>query len=192
MEKVITGALLIVLCSGTTALKAQQKDFVRAGLIRDQLTFAPSYMFAEEQGYFYLHGSLEGYLSKWLSVAGEGYMSLGSFGDDEAELKHNHSLFFGTNMHYVHGGNDLYFGIQPGVSFTKLNTVTIDEGSLSDKTSVAPVLSAVAGYNYYVHKFFHFFLQTRIMTGQHLQGESVDLTEFRLSAGLGYNFNLKK
>ena len=55
-----------------------------------------------------------------------------------------------------------------------------------------PLASLVIGYNYYVHRYFHFFVQTRFIAGQHLYNEHKDLSEFRFSAGLGFNINTIK
>lgn len=181
--------MALALLAGSTVASAQKNASIDAGLLRAQLTLAPSYLFAEQQAYFYLHGTLETYLSDRFSIAGEGYTSLGSIGNEYAALDEHHSIFFGSNWHFVKGGSDLYLGVHPGVSFTKLDHTTGEVGNA--KTSVNPMISAVAGYNYFFHRYFHFFLQTRIGTGQHAQYERMDLTEVRLSAGLGWNVNMK-
>ena len=59
---------------------------------------------------------------------------------------------------------------------------------LNTNTGVNPLLSPVLGYNLYIHKIFHFFIQTRFVFGQHNHDMNKNLSEFRFSAGLGFNF----
>ncbi len=62
----------------------------------------------------------------------------------------------------------------------------------STQNGINPLISASLGYNYYLHKNFHFFVQTKIVIGQHFYDQIENLNEFRLSAGLGFNLNTKK
>lgn len=190
MEKIIYIFSSLVLISTISVSRAQDASIIRPGLIRTQLTISPSYMFSDKQSYFYLHGNLEGYLEKNISLAGEGYFSLGNTASDKSIFDYNHSMFFGINWHFTKKNNDLYVGIQPGLSFTKLNTA---ENNLTNMTNgINPLFSSVVGYNFYLNKIFHFFLQSRILVGQHSYDISKDLTELRFSAGLGFNINAMK
>jgi hypothetical protein len=78
MEQVkIIRFTLIVLLFTQVRVYAQQTEIIRPGLIRAQLTISPSYMFGDKHTYFYLHGNLEGFLNKKISVVGEAYYYLG-------------------------------------------------------------------------------------------------------------------
>jgi len=182
--------LSLLLISTITVSNAQDGSMIRPGLIRAQLTLSPSYMFSDQQSYFYLHGNLEGFLEKNISLAGEGYFSLGNTSSNMLVFDFNHSMFFGISWHFTKRTNDLYIGIQPGLSFTKLNA---SENNLINTTKgTNPLFSSIIGYNFYLNKVFHFFIQSRFVVGQHSYDISKNLTELRFSAGLGFNINAIK
>lgn len=182
--KILIAALAVLLGLQSTA---QTNNFIRPGLIRTQLTLSPGYRFAAKESFFYAHGTSEAYLERNVSLAGEGYFGIGTVSTTKGTFDHNHSLFFGINKHFVAGNNDFYIGFQPGVSYIKLNA-DVNELPISGG-GIAPIVSGVFGYNYYVTRMFHFFVQGRLMTGQHNYNQRTDLTEFRISAGLGFNIN---
>lgn len=43
-----------------------------------------------------------------------------------------------------------------------------------------------------MEQFFHFFVQARLVAGQHNTDMHRSLTEFRICAGLGFNINTMK
>lgn len=190
MEKVKSTyiALLIVLIGAKT--HAQDREIIRKGLIKSELTLSPSTMFSGKQSNFYLHGGFEGFVSPKISLSGEGYYYLGTISSDNSIFKFNHSLFFGASKHFTKGKSDFYLGIQPGVSITKLD----ESVNNFEKTHVGvnPLASSVVGYNFYVNRFFHFFVQTRFIAGQHNFDVHENISEFRFSAGLGLNLNTMK
>lgn len=190
MEKIKSLFVIALLVGSFPFAKAQDSTIIRKGLIRAQLTLSPSYAFAEKQSYFYLHGNLEAYLSDKLSVVGDSYSSLGAVSSNNTLFDFKHSGFFGTNFHFTKNTNDFYLGFQPGLSYAQLSPA---ENNLTEtKAGINPLLSAVVGYNFFINKFFHFFIQTRIITGQHNYDVNKDLTEFYFSAGLGFNVNAIK
>lgn len=164
---------------------AQQKDIIRKGLLRTQATISPSYLFSQKQSLFYLHGNFEGYVSNKISLSGDAFYHVGSSNGSENIVRFNHSILFGGNYHFIKNNNDLYLGIQPGINFTKLSDTKINNPQLG----INPVFSFVAGYNFFVNPYFHFFVQGRLMAGAHHYNQFINLTEMRLSAGLGFNIN---
>jgi hypothetical protein len=190
MEKIKNITLLFFLFISIGKTNAQEKTIIRKGLLRAQGTICTSYFFSDKQSCFYLHGNLEGYVSSKISLAGEVYYSLGNSSGKNSIYEFNHSLFFGSAYHFTKKNNDLYLGIQPGVSFTKINANEIN--FTPTHMGIDPLFSPVIGYNFYVHKFFHFFLQSRFIVGQHNFDVHKDLSEFRFSAGLGFNINTMK
>lgn len=167
-----------------------QTDVIRPGLISAKLTLSPSYFSSDQNTYFYLHGNLEGYLNKKLSIAGEGYYYLGNEGSAQSQFDYNHSIFFGASWHFVKKHNDLYVGIQPGISITRLNAG--ESGFSTTHTGANPLFSTLVGYNFFLNRIFHFFVQTRIVVGEHNYDTYKSLTEIRFSAGLGFNINTMK
>lgn len=189
MEK-ISITILVVMCSLiSNELIAQEKPIVRKGLIRSQLTISPANMLDYSVSPFYFHGSLEGFLTKNTSIAGEGYFSLGEISGEKTLFDFNHSTFFGGAYHFSKDNSSFHIGIQPGVSFSRIRTT---QGHKKGDMGISPLFSSVVGYHFFVHKFFHFFVQSRVILGQHLYNKPVSLNEFRFSAGLGFNLNALK
>lgn len=185
---------IIILASLLLCLKmpAQKNEvFIENGLLSARLTLSPGTSLINSTDYFYLHGNIETYLTSKLSMAGEGYYYLNELASNTVpKFNYNHSAFFGANWHFTNKNNDLFIGFQPGLSFSKVNRN--QNSSLDTQEGVSPLISSVIGYNYYVHKYFHFFLQTRFVFGQHFYDRIESLNEFRFSAGLGFNFRTKK
>ena len=189
MEKIKIGVLSCMLCMFCFYAKAEDPSIIRKGLLLTQITIAPAILFKSKQSFFYLHGNFEGYVSKKISIVGEAYFSLGNASSNTPTFKFNHNIFFGASYHFTKKNNDFYLGLQPGISITKI--ILISDINTA-KTGVNPVVAVVIGYNYYIHKYFHFFVQSRFVAGQHLYNVRKDLSEFRFSAGLGFNFNAIK
>lgn len=191
MEKIkwflVTSCWLLVL-----PIFSQEEPIIQKGLIRTQGTISTSKMLGFNESRFYLHGNIEGYVSKKVSVVGESYFDLGSLSEGRNSFKYNHKVFFGANYHFTHNNSDVYVGIQPGIAITRLNIITTLPNNTKTSTGVNPIFSSVLGYNYFVNKYFHFFVQSRLILGQHNYDAHVNLAEFTFSAGLGFNINANK
>lgn len=191
MEKISVNIVVILLLLFAKFGFAQENPIIKKGLIRSQGTISPSKLLSANESRFYFHGNIEGYLSNTTSFSGESYFDLGSLTTDRNTFIYNHKVFFGANFHVVKKNNDFYFGIQPGVAITRLDIPIILPTNNQPQTGVNPIISGVLGYNYYVNKWFHFFIQTRLLAGEHNYDVSTNLSEFIFSAGLGFNFNAK-
>jgi hypothetical protein len=185
------GKKLIVLTLFISSLScAQNNALIRCGLLRAQATYSPGFLFESNTSHYYLHGNIEGYVSDKLSIAGEGYYFLANGGTNAGDVIYNHSAFFGSSYHFIKNMNDFYIGIQPGISITKFTNSTFSV--ISPARGVNPVFSSTIGYNLYFYKYFHFFVQARLIIGKHNYYPVHSLNEFRLSAGLGFNINTIK
>ncbi|MBK9791927.1 MAG: hypothetical protein IPP60_02155 [Sphingobacteriales bacterium] len=60
---------------------------------------------------------------------------------------------------------------------------------LLSNTDINLVIITLIESDYYLHKYLHFYVQTRIVDGQHMFDVRKDLSEFRFSGGLGLNIN---
>lgn len=169
------------------------------GLVRATATFSVGFMNRQTLN-GYLHGIVEYYVDDRVSVRGDGFLSLFSssktadtaIGINLSEpLLMNHSLFVGGSYHFGKQPElDPYLGIQPGVSFSKYNEFILGPNGdlIQGDMSVSPVLSALAGFNYYSGKYFHLFVEGRYIRGIHMAGGNVKyLDEFRLSFGIGFD-----
>ncbi len=178
----------ICLISVSYNLFSQKENIVQTGLTRAMLTISPAKMLSSSNSYFYLHGNLEVYLNKNYSFSGEGYFYQGILAKNRSEFFYNHSLFFGFSKHFVKGNFDYYLGIQPGFSFTDV-IPPYDNFAKTTKMAVNPMFSAITGINYFVGNFFHFFVQSRLVLGNHSTDFILNLADLRFSAGLGFNIN---
>jgi len=177
-------ALVFVLFS---FLNSNAQELKRAGLLKTYLTISPGFMLDNASQPFYFHANLEGYLNEHISLAGDGYFYLGELNDNQSFQYHN-SVFAGFNWHPLKdGSSDLFFGVQPGLTFTML-----DAQSSSDNIGINPVASINIGYNYYMNEYFHFFVLGKTIFGQHSTYAFQSLNEIRLSAGLGFGLPLKR
>ena len=181
--------IILYFCLAAFPAFAQEESVIRPGLIKTTLTISPSKSLTSPNSYFYLHGILEGYLSKSVSVSGEGYFYQGMIKGTKSEFSHNHSLFFGLSKHFTKNNLDFHIGVQPGVSFTQLAS---DSLILKARTSVNPTFSMIAGVNYFVGKYIHFFVQSRLVLAEHQTDLPRNISDLRFSAGLGFNINALK
>lgn len=163
------------------------QSLIRPGLVSTQLTLAPAIAFDGTNAPFYLHGGLEVFFSEKVSFEGSAFLSLGSMNGGSSFFEYNHSLFWGANYHFTRDNHDFYIGAQPGLSFTKNAATAFDNHP--PIAGVNPMLSATMGYQFFFFKFMHFFVQSRLVLGQHHFDFARDLGELRFSAGLGFNLN---
>lgn len=186
--------LSLIIFLVVTNLFAQENSVIRPGLIKTSMTISPSKLLSTSNSYFYLHGFLEGYLNEKISVAGEGYFYQGIINEARSDFKYNHALFFGFSRHFTKNNFDFYLGIQPGVMITKINPPYFNYDNIWDNTKIAvnPSVSALMGINYFVGKYVHFFIQSRLVLAEHQTDYPKNISDLRISAGLGFNLNTMK
>ena len=185
-KKIVFWICLFVL---PICLSAQDNILIRKGLLSGRLTIAPSKMLDNNSSPFYAHASIEAFLQDRVSFIGEGFYYLGENSESKT-FDYNHNLLFGLAWHFTRKNNDLFFALQPGLSFTRLNEA--ESVLMKTHLGVNPVISPTIGYNFYLSKYFHFFVQTRFIVGAHKYDVYRSLNEFRFSAGLGFNINTLK
>ena len=159
------------------------------GLLRATGTISFGGMTKHEQTNIYLHGVTEYFVSNQITARGDIYYYLKS--GDKQMLNQNHQLFAGSSYHFNTNSNFVpYLGIQPGIALTQANFVVVDG---ENNVEASPLISAVAGFNYYASNWFHLFIDGRYVTGKHLSNQkTISLDEVRLSFGLGFNLNVLK
>jgi len=167
--------------------------YIHKGLLRAQATISPGFMFNEGVTNIYIHGDLEYYVEDNISVRGDSYYYLNTI-DDKKPFMVNHSIFFGAVYHFPTASSlDPYIGIQPGIAYSKANTqLLIYEYSAKlylNRATANPLISSVAGVNYYASKIFHLFMSVRYVSGKHLSDapSPLSLNEVKISFGLGWN-----
>lgn len=183
--------IILLFCFFPLFLTAQENTSAVAqkGLLRATGTISFGGMTKHEQTNIYLHGVMEYFVSKNITSRGDIYYYLKS--GDKQMLNLNHQLFAGSSYHFNTISNFVpYLGVQPGIALTQANFITINQ---ENNVEASPLISAVAGFNYYASKWFHLFIDGRYVYGEHLSNQKkIALDEVRLSFGLGFNLNVLK
>lgn len=190
--------LVVFFLSFGQALQAQTEDIVKKkhGMLKATAGIEPGYMFSPKLLNLYISGHLEYYLQERVSVRGDIYYFVDTQGDD-ASLLDNHGLYFGAAYHFTDKAIvDPYLGFQPGVHLSRVrywdNT---DLALYKSPHKLIPVASVIGGANFYVSRFFNFYVATRGVFGAYRGGGAPDpfpLGEWRISFGLGFNIGLLK
>ncbi len=170
----------------------QEAKFQTKGIIIPSGTISPGFMTSQQATNIYLHGGLEYYLENKVSFKGDVFWHVGSQEKTDF-MKVNHSLYYGLNFHNQWNRLDLYFGIQPGLFYSQPNMMKIDSSGLIN-AKLNPSASVSVGMTYFVARNFNFFLNGRYVYGNYYAANdrNISLNEFRISAGLSFNFRLFK
>lgn len=180
---------ILLFCFFPLFLTAQESTAVVAqkGLLRATGTISFGGMTQHEQTNIYLHGVTEYFVSDQITARGDIYYYLKS--GNKQMLNLNHQLFAGSSYHFNTQHHFVpYVGFQPGIALTQADFITINQ---ENNVEVSPLISAVAGFNFYASSWFHLFVDGRYVSGKHLSNQkTIQLDEFRLSFGLGFNLNV--
>lgn len=190
-------AAFVLLCLGASAQKTKERpDVIRLGLMRAQATITPAVMINDGSLNIYVHGDMDYFLSRKVSVRADAYYFIDTQGD--GDLRHNHGVFFGANYHFPIKIFDPYIGLQPGASYVQAakDLPWGEDGSVTEVQSTGqfiPNISATAGFNLYLGRFVHFMGNVRYVHGKHATfWGNRPLDEFRFSFGVGWNVNTIK
>ncbi len=134
---------------------------------------------------YFVQGELEYLVHNRVGLNGMTYFNIGPAG---IYPKSVHSVFSGPAFHFPMSKQlDLSLAIQPGLSFVK------DKGSFENSaiSEMVPNTSIMGGLAYY-GSFFHVFFQMRANAAYTNDTvERQNLSDLRMSFGLGWNLNLK-
>jgi hypothetical protein len=188
--------ILIILAFFPSIIKAQESSIVieKEGLLRVQGTISFGKLSSVKENTLFIHGTAEYYTNNSITVRGDIFYYLKPNNTSILEL--NHQLFAGTSYHFPIKSNfDPYIGFQPGIALTQYSSfIALDNSflNLQPSKSITPLLSGVVGFNYYASKWFHLFVDGRYIYGKHLSNlPPVNIDEFRISFGLGFNISAK-
>ena len=183
--------IIILFCCFPLFLIAQENTSVVAqkGLLRATGTISFGGMTQHEQTNIYIHGVTEYFVSDKITARGDIYYYLKS--GNKQMLNLNHQLFAGASYHFNTQHHFVpYVGFQPGIALTQADFITINQ---ENNMEVSPLISTVAGFNFYASRWFHLFIDGRYVSGKHLSNQkTISLDEVRLSFGLGFNLNVLK
>jgi hypothetical protein len=191
-----TKKIILLASFSMMMLAAQSQPIVenRKGNIRAQGNLAGGYLFKQKQASAYVTGDVDVFVHNNISVTGEAWYNF-KLSEKPTGLLNNHSIFWGFNYHFLPKGRlDPYIGFSPGVAIARAGYIN-SEGMYAESIyGVAPLISAVAGINYYVGSIFNFFVKARWNSGvfhSHVTSPQ-QLDEMKISAGLGWNFRAWK
>lgn len=194
---------LVMLALVLMGLAAQAQDnttFVKKYLLRTQGNLSVGYMVKQKTVPAYIGGDFDYFVDERVSWYGEGSFFVTGTSDEVGyKIKHNHAILSGVNVHLTANKRfDPYIGINPGIMISQFGpTSDVNIGlynppyTQNTKVGVSPVFSAAVGINYYVGSIFNFFVRVRYIQGQFFANsmERIPLSEFRFSAGLGWNWS---
>jgi len=187
---------LVMLALVLIGLAAQAQDnntFVKKYLLRTQGNLSVGYMVKQKTVPAYIGGDFDYFIDERVSWYGEGSFFVTGTSDEVGyKIKHNHAILSGVNIHLTANKRfDPYIGINPGIMISQFGSTNIIIGPQYTKVGVSPVFSAAVGINYYVGSIFNFFVRARYIQGQFFANsmERIPLSEFRFSAGLGWNWS---
>jgi hypothetical protein len=174
----------------------EAKDFQKDGMIRATATFAVGKPFAVNTVHAYLKGELEYQLQENWSIRGDVYVLVGQMGANRI-FKDYHSASAGASWHFTdRKALDPYVGLQVGVLWSDTHASESDLPALPyapQQRAIDALISPHVGFNYYASNYFHLFANLRYLYGQRLAANSSNnLSELRLSFGLGFNILAKK
>lgn len=215
MKKIIALAFLLV---AATAVQAQDNPDgtvevnTLAQMLRVQATISPAWSVTLLSGgdtvqsvssgrtNIYLHGTAEYYWDERFSTRGDIYFLINPNDEKAGGIKYNHGLQVGTSCHLLKRSRiDPFIGLRAGLNLTQITPVTLSNGVMQYPDypvpmHVDPTWAPVIGCNFYGQRIFHFFIEGAWMQGTYrpATGPQFSLEEFRISAGLGFNFSFFK
>ena len=175
---------IFILLFSFTVTVAQKKPApgIRKGMLRVESSLAYG---SGNNARYYLQGELEYLVHNRVGLNSMTYINIGPSGNYPNRC---HTFFTGPVLHFPMSKQiDFSFAVQPGLSFVS------DAGSLENSmiNETIPNSSIMGGLAYY-GSFFHLFFQLRANTAYvNDVKERQNLSDLRLSFGLGWNLNLK-
>jgi hypothetical protein len=183
--------ITLFICLLGYGLNAQQPDdstFVKKGLLRTFGCFAFDYRTHQSVWDYRLHGYLEYFSEKKISVVGEYQYYLDS-GTDFPVISKNFSLGCGIAYHWPKKRIDPYVFMMSIGNFYQAQ-VMVDSTIVKDEinTEASPGMAIGGGITFYVWKHIHFFLQFRYhRTVIYSPIIIEDMDSFSVSYGVGLN-----
>ncbi len=187
--------MILLLCINFLIAGAQTSgasQFSKKGIVQSAATISPGFMQHYSQQNIFVSGHLEYYPEEKVSLRGDSYWFVSAV-NKPALLKQNSMTMYGALYHFTKNKRaDFFMGIQPGVTLTQPNLQDKDGQAL--KLKVTPLICGIAGFNYYVWDYIHFFCDLRYINSRYFQNVAapISLNQFIFSGGLGWQIPTQK
>jgi hypothetical protein len=185
---------LTLMVSISQRVSAQRIWEVRKGCVRTQGNLGGGYLFSQKAVSAYFNGEMEVFFDDRFAYTGAMCASFLTNRKNDVGLKANHAIFAGANYHFLKPKRwDPYIGLTPGVGLVRAAYRNGDELKKTPFT-LAPLISAQIGCNFYVCSFLHFFVKVQGVAGQMFSTLPTPqrLDEMKFMGGLGWNLRLWK
>lgn len=165
----------------------------RRGCISTQGNLAPGYLFQQKTVTGYIDGDMELFLDDRFAFGGSVWVSFATTDKSHPGIRINDAVFGGANYHFLKPGRfDPFIGLSPGVALARANYRDGETMKMTNYT-LAPLIGATIGFNYYVGSIFHFFVKAEGVAGEMFGAPTPQrLDEIKFMAGLGYNLRMWK
>ena len=191
-QKIIMMAIGILLF---IQLPAQRIWEDRKGSVTAQGNLAPGYLFAQKSVSAYVDGDIQLFVEDRCALTGSIWASFATTQKNKPGLRANHAVYWGAEYHFLKPSRwDPFVGIAPGLGLVRASYMNGDDELKLTPFSVAPLIAASVGCNYYIGSVFHFFVKMQGVAGVMFSTEPSPqrLDELKFMAGLGWNLRLWK
>lgn len=185
-------SILILLVSSATTANSQRIWIERKGCFRGQGNLGVGYLFKQKHIAGYLNGEMELFLDNSFSFTGSLSYSFLTLKKNQTGIQKNHAVYAGANYHFLKPGKiDPYIGLTPGIGMVKVAYLN-GEQIQSTPYSIVPLISAQAGFNFYICSFLNFFVKVQGISGQvfSVLPEAQRLDELKCMGGMGVHFRM--
>jgi hypothetical protein len=182
--------LIILSLLGLTASAQFTKS--RQVTMRAHATVAPGFLLSQGGGVLNLIADGEYFVSNQASWRFDASLYLLSFG--EPTFRKNHGVYAGICFRPTLRNFSPYAGFQPGIHLTTF----ADDSAEAYKAQLIPVISGIAGFNWYFIDFMHVTSGVRLLHGTGFrynmaaQDPARPITELRVWIGLGIQIVTKR
>lgn len=184
--RALIGLMLMALSAPAQFTKSRQVTF------RAHATLSPGFMLSQGGGVINAIGDAEYFLSNHASVRFDASYYLLAMGEPTVDM--NHGLYVGMCFRPTLRAFAPFAGFQPGLHLTRLSPIN----DVDQPLQFVPVISGVAGFNWYFIGFMHMSAGVRALHGNTYEAfntngnRTVSLTEMRAWLGLGFQITTKK
>jgi hypothetical protein len=182
----LIAVMLLSLVAPAQFSKSRQVTF------RAHATLSPGFLLSEGGGLINAVGDAEYFLSNQASVRFDVSYYLLSIGAPTVDM--NHGLYVGMCFRPTLRSFAPFAGFQPGLHLSRLAPINEVEQPLQ----FVPVISGIAGFNWYFTGFLHASAGVRLLHGNTYEAfntngnRAVSLTELRAWLGLGFHVQTKR